>query len=486
MQPDLSEMRRKMQKYMFYTAYRHLLRTQIAIPYNQRKPQTAAAENGSQSLKGEQIHMRKIASILALVLVAALALSFTGCGSKSSDGTITMQIWDTAQRDGMQALADAYHEINPDVTVEIQVTSWDEYWTKLEAAATSNTLPDVFWMHTNYILQYADNGMLADLSGLYDEEDPSFYTTHYSEVSLSNAQGSDGKIYGVPKDKDTVGLVYNKEMFDAAGVAYPDSTWTWDDLVSASAAIYEATGKYGYMAYADDQLGYWNFVYQNGGYILNEDKTAAGFDQPATIEAMKFYIGLQDNEWCPDQVYFAETAPGNAFFSGQGAMFLEGDWNIMSEMKNYPDMQGKWDVAVLPACPNPASGDGRATISNGLCYATSASNQNNETVLDFLRFLGSEEGQRIQGESGAAIPAYIGLEDTWVSAFDQFDYDLNVEAFIEMFDYSVQSVNDKSRPNWKSKITDELLKIYGGTVDIDTGLANMNPIINDAIAEAAG
>ena len=167
-------------------------------------------------------------------------------------------------------------------------------------------------------------------------------------------------------------------------------------------------------------------------------------------------------------------------------MFLEGDWNIMSEMKNYPDMQGKWDVAVLPACPNPARGDGRATISNGLCYATSASNQNNETVLDFLRFLGSEEGQRIQGESGAAIPAYIGLEDTWVSAFDQFDYDLNVEAFIEMFDYSVQSVNDKSRPNWKSKITDELLKIYGGTVDIDTGLANMNTIINDAIAEAAG
>ena len=64
--------------------------------------------------------MRKIASILALVLVAALALSFTGCGSKSSDGTITMQIWDTAQRDGMQALADAYHEINPDVNITLQ------------------------------------------------------------------------------------------------------------------------------------------------------------------------------------------------------------------------------------------------------------------------------------------------------------------------------------------------------------------------------
>ena len=427
--------------------------------------------------------MKKFLRMVSLGLATVMAVGLTACGggSKSSDGTITMQIWDTAQRDGMQALADAYHEQNPDVTVEIQVTSWDEYWTKLEAAATSNTLPDVFWMHTNYILQYADNGMLADLTDLYADESATYYTDHYSDVSISNASGSDGKIYGVPKDKDTVGLVYNKEMFDAANVAYPDETWTWDTLVEASQAIYDATGKYGYMAYADDQLGYWNFVYQNGGYILNEDKTAAGFDVPETIEAMKFYIGLQSYDWCPDQNYFAETAPGNAFFSEQGAMFLEGDWNIMREMKNYPEMQGKWDVAVLPSSPD----GGRATISNGLCYATSANNQNNEVVLDFLRFLGSEEGQRIQGESGAAIPAYEGLEETWITAFDQFDYDLNLDAFIEMFDYSVQSVNDKSRPNWKSKVTDELLKIYGGSVDIDTGLANINQIINDAIADAA-
>lgn len=434
-------------------------------------------------MKGEHQIMKKFLRMVSLGLATVMAVGLTACGggSKSPDGTITMQIWDTAQRDGMQALADAYHEQNPDVTVEIQVTSWDEYWTKLEAAATSNTLPDVFWMHTNYILQYADNGMLADLTDLYADESATYYTDHYSDVSISNASGSDGKIYGVPKDKDTVGLVYNKEMFDAANVAYPDETWTWDTLVEASQAIYDATGKYGYMAYADDQLGYWNFVYQNGGYILNEDKTAAGFDVPETIEAMKFYIGLQSYDWCPDQNYFAETAPGNAFFSEQGAMFLEGDWNIMSEMKNYPEMQGKWDVAVLPSSPD----GGRATISNGLCYATSANNQNNEVVLDFLRFLGSEEGQRIQGESGAAIPAYEGLEETWITAFDQFDYDLNLDAFIEMFDYSVQSVNDKSRPNWKSKVTDELLKIYGGSVDIDTGLANINQIINDAIADAA-
>jgi multiple sugar transport system substrate-binding protein len=422
--------------------------------------------------------------LLAAVLGVMLVLGMAACG-KSADGKthLTFQIWDVAQRDGMQAVCDAYTAKNPDVVIEVQVTSWSEYWTKLEATAISNQMPDIFWMHTNEILKYADYGKIADLTDLYDDEDPNFYQEHYSEVSLLNIQGSDGRYYGIPKDKDTVCLVYNKEMFDAAGVSYPDESWTWDDLTEASQKIYDATGKYGYMAYGDDQLGYWNFVYQNGGYILTEDKTRGGFDQQATIDAMKFYINLQKEDWCPDQNYFAETTPGTAFFSEQGAMFLEGDWNLLSEVQNYPDMLGKWDVAVLPKCPNPASGDGRATISNGLCYATAAEGKNLEIVKDVLKFFGSEEGQRIQGESGAAIPAYEGLEDTWMSVFDNYDYVLDVQKCVDMFDYSVQSVNNASRSVWKTKVSDELLRIYSGTVDIDTGLQHMQEYIDTAEAE---
>ena len=217
-----------------------------------------------------------------------------GSRSSSSGGKteLTFQIWDVAQKEGMEAMCAAYTQQHPDVSIEVQVTSWNEYWTKLEAAATSNQMPDIFWMHTNELLKYADNWILADCSDIVEKD-------KFSEVSLSNAMGSDGTLYAVPKDKDTVGLVYNKEMFDAAGVAYPDENWTWDDLVSASEKIHAATGKYGYMAYADDQLGYWNFVYQAGGYILNDDKTQAGFTQPATEKAMKFYIGLQQNRTRP-------------------------------------------------------------------------------------------------------------------------------------------------------------------------------------------
>ncbi|MCI9483496.1 MAG: sugar ABC transporter substrate-binding protein [Clostridiaceae bacterium] len=424
--------------------------------------------------------MKKASRMIALLLTLALLLS--GCGPSDGKTHLTFQIWDVAQRDGMQAVCDAYTAHHPEVVIDVQVTSWGEYWTKLEASAESNTMPDIFWMHTNEILKYSDFGMLADLTDLYD--DPAYYTGHYSEISLSNAQGSDGRMYGIPKDKDNVCLVYNREMFDAAGVSYPDESWTWDDLTEASQEIYDATGKYGYMAYADDQLGYWNFVYQKGGYILNENKTAAGFDQPATIDAMKFYIGLQSTDWCPDQNYFAETSPGTAFFSEQGAMFLEGSWNLLAEMQNYPDMIGKWDIAVLPACPDPAQGDDRASISNGLCYATAARGKNLEIVKDVLKFFGEEEAQRIQGESGAAIPAYQGLEDAWVGVFDQFDFKLNVPAVIDQFDYAVQSVNNAARPSWKNRVTEILNSICVGTTDIDSGLAAMQECIDTATAES--
>ena len=418
--------------------------------------------------------MKKMHRFAAGALAALMAAGMAGCAADDGTVHLTFQIWDVFQRDGMQAMCDAYTAQHPEVTIEVQVTSWDEYWTKLEAAAMSNQMPDIFWMHTNEILKYADYGMLADCSDIVDTE-------HFSDISLANASGSDGKLYGVPKDKDTVGLVYNKEMFDAAGVAYPDENWTWDDLVDASQKIYDATGNYGYMAYADDQLGYWNFVYQAGGSILTEDKHHANFTDEGTRMGMEFYIGLQQNDWCPDQTYFAETAPGTAFFSEKGAMFFEGDWNILPELQNYPEMVGKWGVAVLPKCPNPVSGDGRATISNGLCYATSAKNKHMDVVMDVLEFFGSEEGQRIQGESGAAIPAYEGLEDTWVSCFDE--YDIDVTPFIDMFDYCVQSVNNAARPQWKTPVSDTLLKIYTGELTLDDGLNQMQQIVEDASAE---
>lgn len=100
-----------------------------------------------------------------------------------------------------------------------------------------------------------------------------------------------------------------------------------------------------------------------------------------------------------------------------------------------------------------------------------------------LKYFAGEEAQRIQGESGAAIPAYEGLEESWISAFSGFDYQLNLEAIMEQFDYCIQYVNNSARPKWKSGVVDIMTSIYNGSVDIETGLDNIQNLINTETAK---
>ena len=337
-------------------------------------------------------------------------------------------------------------------------------------------MPDIFWMHSNQMFKYANNGILADCSEIIDESD-------YSEIAAANAKGSDGKLYGVPKDKDTIALLYNKELFDQAEVEYPNEEWTWDDLENASAQVNEKTGKYGYMAYSHDQIGYWNFVYQNGGAILNEDGTEAMYTDPATADAIEYYVNIQNNDWCPTQVQFANTGASELFFSGEGAMYYAGNWDLVNLCNTYTEMNGKWDVAVLPKCPDPAKGDGRAVISNSVSYATAAQGKNKELAMDFLEFLGSEEGQRIQEESGVAIPAYNGLEETWVKTFADNGFELSVGNLTGAFDYSVKYVNNPSRPDWEPRVEQVMLDIYAGTLTVDEGIQKMQDSVTEAMEE---
>ena len=428
--------------------------------------------------------MKKIPRMMAAVLTLVMLLSLAGCGSSDGKTHLSFQIWDTNQRPGMEAMCAAYTAQHPDVVIDVQVVSWGEYWTKLEAAAESNTLPDIFWMHTNQLLYYADFGMLADVTNLYDDVESGYYQNHFSEISLGNISGSDGRYYGVPKDKDVGVLVYNKEMFDAAGVPYPDDDWTWDDLQEASQKIHDATGNYGYMAHMDDQLGYWSYLYANGGYALTADRTTCGYDQPGGKEAFTFYINMQKENWCPDQTFFTQNGAGSTFWSERGAMFQEGSWSLLSAIEDYPELRGKWDIAKLPKAPNPVHTeesldvDGRACMSNGLCYSTGAHNKRLDVVLDVIKFFGTEEANIIQGNSGAAIPAYLGTEESWRTAFEQFGSPINLDIIFDSFDFAVQVPFNSASPRWKSQVADVLSQIYAGNQEVSSGLDKMAEVVN--------
>ncbi len=434
--------------------------------------------------------------IIALLLVVGLAISLAACGgsttttgattTKAGETTasqttasgekvkLTFGIWDTYQKPGMEALAAAYTKINPNVSIEVQVTNWDEYWTKLEAAASGGDLPDLFWMHTNEFVKYASNGMLVDVTNLFQGVADAGYDKFPAGLVANVTY--DGKIYGVPKDWDTIGLAYNKELFDKAGLKYPDDTWTWDTLVEAAKTIKEKTGIYGFAAPYDDQQGFLNTVYQAGGFTVKNG--VAGYDQAGTKQGLQYWIDLQKKyNFSPTQESFADTDAGTLFQSGQVAMQFLGSWNITPYMDN-KDIAGKFDIAILPKCPNPVSGEGRASIYNGLAYATSTKGKNTAATLEFMKFLGTKDANVIHGQSGAAIPAYIGTSETWLTKFPQ----INLKAYTDMMAYGIQFPNSKTKSKWKTIEKDTIMEIYNGTMSLDDASAKLQTDITAVLA----
>ena len=92
----------------------------------------------------------------------------------------------------------------------------------LEAGATGGSLPDVFWMHSNEIYRYASNDMLLDLTDRISASN--LVDLSKFPQGLNEIYNHEGKQYAVPKDFDTIGLWYNKNLFDEANLSYPDES----------------------------------------------------------------------------------------------------------------------------------------------------------------------------------------------------------------------------------------------------------------------
>lgn len=402
--------------------------------------------------------------LISLCLAFCLMLTVFAI-SANAETTLNFGIWDKNQQPGMEAIAAKYMEAHPDVKISVQVTPWEEYWAKMTAAAEGGALPDVFWMHSNNFYVFAEAGTMLDLSDLGIDYSP------YPEGITKLYQFEDKQL-AVPKDYDTIALAYNKELFDKAGVAYPDDTWTWDTLVeNAKKLTNEAEGIYGFGAPMTDQSGFLNFIYQNGGFELKDNKS--GYDMPETREAMQFYADLaMVHKVSPMPQQFADVKPDDQFKTGKLAMLYVGSW-MMSDYMAFDDIKDKFDLAVLPM------GKHRATIYNGLGYAGAANTEHPEVVKDFIKFLGSEEANIIQAQHKAAIPAYAGTEKYFVEQFSN----INIGVYPEMISYGVQYPLSQRKGIWFDQEYENFNMVYTGEVTVEQCCDTLHQIITETEAE---
>lgn len=416
--------------------------------------------------------------ILSTVLGASLIFTLTGCGSDntstsgtSSAGsddeevTLTMTMWETYEQEGMEKIAEAFEAEHENIDVNIEVTPWSQYWVKLEAASTGGTAPDIVTMLSSEFYNYASNDQLLDLSDLVDNGDVNL--SNYRE-EITELYTVEDTLYAVPKDIDSMGLWYNKALFDEAGVPYPDETWTWETFLEAAKTLTnEEEGIYGFAAPNTGQDGYNSFIFQNGGQVMSDDRESSMANDPNTVEALQWFVDLSTKEKVsPTDDQLSENDAVTRFQSGKLAMIVQGSW-MCNQFRENEYVRENCDVAVLP------KGKQNATQMNGKGYAISSHTEHPEEAKEFMTFLASEEAMQIQAEYGTAIPAYNGLEQAWVDAIDTF----NAQAFVDELDYGYMKPYSKATKQAETAFSEGLREAFNGTKQV----SELTPAIEDEV-----
>lgn len=336
---------------------------------------------------------------VAAAATAALALALTACSSGSDSSgsgggdddavTITYSnfISNGGNEDNLAKIVSAFEDANPDITVDVTTLAYADYFTALQTDLAAGTAADVFDIEYANYASYQDSGVLGEIA--VDAPDA-------FDSTLLQTYQTDGKQYALPTSFSNVVLFYNTDLFDAAGIAYPTSDWTWADEQAAAEKLTDSGagvfGDYQPISYNE----FYKVLAQNGESFLSDDGKSVAFDTPGGVEAAQWLIG-KNGTTMPTAEQGAGTPDFDSglFSSGKLAMFHTGIWMFGT----FADGPANWDIAVEPGSTTHAS----AMFSNAV--AVSATSEHQEAAAKFAEFLaGSDVSAQTRLDAGWELP----------------------------------------------------------------------------------
>ena len=411
-----------------------------------------------------------------LVLVMIVSLVLTACGgakvpASNAPATISMMMWgDPAELEVWNQIVADFHQTNPNITVKVEVSDWDSYWTKLKTLLSADTPPDVFAMDAPLYLDYQSRGVLLNLQP-YLDKNPDMLKGVYPQT-LDAYKTSDG-MYGLPRDFQTIVLFYNKDMFDAAGVTYPTANWTYDDLRSAAKQLTKDSNGDGKI----DQFGFysdlWDMeliwseaIWAYGGDIISADHARTLVGEPKAREAWQLFHDMMfvDKSW-PDSTTAGEYG-GDPFLAGVAAMTTIGHWAV----PGYAETNFKWDVVPMPKGPT-----GQATSVNSAGFVVGKASKNPDAAFEFLKYVLSEPAQKRLAELGFACPVLksVAESDSFLKQSTQIDE----KVFLDSLSFAHMKPVFKGYDEWSSAIGDGMATIW-------TGETELGPTLDEAVSAA--
>jgi multiple sugar transport system substrate-binding protein len=412
---------------------------------------------------------RRVSVLLALLVVFSMVLSACGAPAAapaaeapaadsgaaattdaaapaaSGDAvTIEYWLWDSNQLPAYQACADAFMTANPNIKVNLTQAGWSDYWNNVQTGMVAGTAPDIFTNHLAKYPEFAAKEQLVDIQPFIERDavDTSVYLG-----GLTDLWGRDGKQFGLPKDWDTISIVYNQDALDAAGVTLDEvnsATWnlenggTFGELIAKLSVDengnnglspdYDPTKvkQYGLIINGAGE-GYgqteWSWLTNTTGWSAIDElyATSYNYDDERFINTIQWVADNMKSGFIMPLEQVTSLGGSAAFNSGLGALHANGSWMIGDFVNNATFPFG---FARLPEGP-----EGRKSMFNGLADSIWTGSQHQEEAWQVLKYLASQECADTVGSFGVVFPAQQSGVDAAVAAYEARG--LDVSAFTE-------------------------------------------------------
>ncbi|WP_313509539.1 sugar ABC transporter substrate-binding protein [Enterococcus sp.] len=408
---------------------------------------------------------------ISIVSMAALLLAAAGCGSNDSSNDakeIRMFVsGDTSEGGAYTKMAEKYQE-ETGVTVEVTDVPYDDLLTKITKAVQADDAPEVVRVST---VLPDWNDYLIDLTAVAEDANTLESMTIKNEEDVVKA---------LPSDVTATGLFLNTDLFDEAGVSYPqseDDIWTWDEFLDAINQVVDKTdAKYGMVMDASDHR-LRAFTYQYGGqdFFLNDSGDSYTTDD-ATKTALQKFIDLNNDGIMPKSVWTSGEDASAMFKSGRVPAYFSGSWQIVDFSTNISNF--KWQSVYSPAQET------RAVNMGGNFIAGFNNSKNSEEGQKFIEWLYEEENYKQLCTYAGYLPAVEGMTVDYAQGQDAYEiYNQEIAAAAQPI--SGKQTNDQVTMSMKGytgltgAYKDAIVQVLNDEISLDDAIEKTIQDYND-------
>jgi multiple sugar transport system substrate-binding protein len=309
---------------------------------------------------------------------------------------VTLAGWGASpeEQELLQQVLDEFQAKNPDVKVKYEVIA-DRYMDVIKTRLIGGEAPDVFYLDAFEAPALIAENVLEPLDGYVT---PDFDLGDFEEPMLNAFKGTDGKMYGFPKDYSTLALFYNKKLFAEAGIDNPPATW--EELLEISKKLTKRSGNqvevYG-LGQAPELARQMFMIQAYGGRVVDEEGYAA-FATPEAEKGLALVVDQHLVDKTAGQPSDVGSGWGGEMFGQQkAAMVIEGNWAIPFLQNTFKDL----DFATAEV---PTVNGKKGTMAFTVAYVMNKASKNKEAAWKLLSYLTGKEGMKTWTSKGFALP----------------------------------------------------------------------------------